>query len=459
MMLRHVLVGISVICTTSLIGQLKSPAEFLPHPFQKEFTPHHLLVDYFEYVAAQSASIILEDIGTTYEHRRQFLAIISTPENLANLENIRLNNLKITGMEQGGDDLALSKAIVWLGYSVHGNEAGGSEASMQVVYDLVTGKNGADTWLENTIVILEPSANPDGYSRYTNWNSQVSSLPYNASSDAWEHDEPWPGGRTNHYLFDLNRDWAWQTQVESRNRVAAYRRWMPHVVADLHEMSYSSPYYFAPAAQPYHEFITEWQRNFQVAIGKNHAKYFDQEGWAYFTKEYFDLFYPSYGDTYPVFSGAIGMTYEQGGHGFAGRAISLPNDDTLWLSDRIAHHVTTSMSTIEVTSKNSQDVISQFEQYFKRSLTNPPGSYKTYVVKGSKNPARLTALKALLDLQGIIYGSAAPAQFNNAFDYVSGKFGTASIEDGDLVISAYQPQAVLTKVLIDPESKLVDSET
>jgi hypothetical protein len=330
---------------------------------------------------------------------------------------------------------------------------------MQVVYDLATDKNGSAAWLENTIVILEPCVNPDGYNRYSNWNNQVSTSPYNASADAREHDEPWPGGRTNHYLFDLNRDWAWQTQVESRNRIAAYRRWMPHVVADLHEMSYSSPYYFAPAAQPYHEFITEWQRNFQVAIGKNHAKYFDREGWAYFTKEVFDLFYPSYGDTYPVYSGAIGMTYEQGGHGFAGRAISLPNNDTLWLADRIAHHVTTSLSTIEITSLNAQDVIRQFREYFKRSLTNPPGIYKTYIVKGTNSSGRLTALTQLLDLQGIIYGKAANGQYKGAFDYSSGTQQDITLGEDDVVISAYQPQAVLTQILFDPESKLVDSLT
>jgi len=153
--------------------------------------------------------------------------------------------------------------------------------------------------------------------------------------------------------FDLNRDWAWQTQVESRQRMVMYKQWMPHIHADLHEQGYTNPYYFAPAAAPYHEYITDWQGSFQTEIGKNHARYFDREGWLYFTRERFDLLYPSYGDTWPTFNGAIGMTYEQAGHGRSGRAIDLPTGDTLTLADRVAHLRTTSLSTIEIASKES----------------------------------------------------------------------------------------------------------
>ncbi len=459
--MRHffLLLSIALTVPTFLFSQLKSPAEFLPHSYTKEFTPHHLLVDYFEHVAANSSMVRLQEIGRTNEHRPMFLAFVSSSDNLANLEQIRMRNLRLAGLEAGTSDAANAKAIVWLGYTVHGNEASGAEASMQVLYDLVTGHMDAEQWLDNTVVIMEPCVNPDGYNRYSNWNNQVSSKPFNASSDAREHDEPWPGGRVNHYLFDLNRDWAWQTQIESQHRIREYRRWMPHVVADLHEMGYTSPYYFAPAAQPYHEFITDWQSDFQVTIGKNHAKYFDREGWSYFTKEFFDLFYPSYGDTYPVYNGAIGMTYEQGGHGFAGRAITLPNGDTLRLADRIAHHAMTSLSTIEITSLNAGNVIREFADYFKRSQENPPGQFKTYVVKGTNNKGRLNALCRFLDLQGIVYGTTTSGRSKTAYDYNTGQDHEMTIEGTDLVISAHQPRGLLAQVLFDAESRLVDSIT
>ncbi len=389
-----------------------------------------------------------------------FLAVISTPENLAHLEAIRLNNLRLAGLEAGIPDVDHAKAIVWLGYSVHGNEAAGSEASMQVVYDLVTNVRDAHDWLGNTIVILEPSQNPDGYNRYTNWNNQVSSTPFDISTAAREHHEPWPGGRTNHYLFDLNRDWAWQTQLESRNRVRAYHEWMPQVTVDLHEMEYTSTYFFAPAAQPYHAYITEWQRAFQKTVAENNATYFDKEGWGYYTKEDFDIFYPSYGDTYPLYNGAVGMTYEQGGHSYAGRAITLPNGDTLSLADRIDHHTAASLSTIEVVSQNAGALVSEFQKYFEQSRNHPPGQYKAYVIKGSNSTGKLRDLCHLLDLNGIAYGKAGKsAQIKAAFDYQSGQEHSMTVDPGDLVVSAYQPRAILTQILFDPESKLVDSLT
>ena len=144
----------------------------------------------------------------------------------------------------------------------------------------------------------------------------------------WNTPSPGPRGRANHYLFDLNRDWAWQVQQESRARIRAYNEWMPHVHVDFHEQGFNSPYYFAPAAEPYHAVITDWQREFQVDIGANHARYFDEQGWLYFTREVFDLFYPSYGDTWPTFNGAIGMTYEQAGGGRAGLAVETAAGDT-----------------------------------------------------------------------------------------------------------------------------------
>ena len=171
---------------------------------------------------------------------------------------------------------------------------------MLTLYELANTSNAkTQEWLKNTIVILDPCINPDGRDRYANFYNQYLNNPPNSNGDAKEHREPWPGGRANHYLFDLNRDWAWGTQIETQQRLKVYHEWMPHVHVDFHEQGYNSPYYFAPAAEPYHEVISPWQREFQSTIGKNNAKHFDEQGWLYFTKEIFDLFYPSYGDTYP----------------------------------------------------------------------------------------------------------------------------------------------------------------
>ncbi len=449
--------------TVAAIAQsrLLTPDEFLPHKIGSQFTEHSQLVAYYQHVAANSDRIKLVEFGRTNELRPQILAIVSAPENLRRIEDIRLNNLRNAGIEPGNAENGSPIAIVWLGFSVHGNEAAGSEAAMPVLHDLVNPNNRETSeWLKNTIVLMEPSVNPDGYSRYTAWYRQASPALPNPDPKANEHNEPWPGGRVNHYLFDLNRDWAWSTQVETQNRLVVYNSWLPQVVADLHEQYYDAPYYFAPAAQPYHRYLTQWQADFQVEIGRNHAKYFDRNGWLYYTKEIFDLLYPSYGDTYPCFNGAIGMTYEQGGHSRAGRAIELPNGDTLTLADRVAHHRATALSTVEISSKNAGRIVKNFVDFYQKSKNSPPGEYKAYVVKSSNPAPKIKAFMAQLDRIGISYGKAGKASAGlSGYDYATGLDTSFAVGENDLVVSAYQPKGLLAQVLLDPEAEVVDSNT
>ncbi len=449
-----------VLSTSGVYGQLQSPDEFLPHRIGEQFTPHHLLVDYMQHVAANSPNVRLVQYGMTNEKRPLLLMYISTPENLARLDEIRENNLRRTGMVEGAAEPALDRAIVWLSFSVHGNEASGSESSMPTVYALADPENRrTQAWLENTVVIVDPCINPDGYSRYTHWFRGNAHTTPNPNPDVYEHDEPWPGGRVNHYLFDLNRDWAWQTQVESHARLKMYHQWMPHVHADFHEMGYNSPYYFAPAARPYHEYITDWQVDFQKAVGKNHAKYFDEQGWLYFTGQVYDLLYPSYGDTWPTYNGAIGMTYEQAGGGGAGRAVLLNNGDTLTLEDRIMHHYTTALSTVEVSSNNAAELLYNFAQYYQKNRNDPQGAYRTFIIKGSNTPDKLKAFCTLLDKNKIQYGRAQGKPALETYNYQTGSTKRVTVEENDLVISAFQPKAVLVQALLDPNTYVEDSLT
>jgi len=447
--------------TAISIAQVKSPEEFLGYKIGTRFTPHWKLVSYFQYVAQSSPSTVkLEQYGETNEHRPLYLAFISTEENIRNLENIRVNNLRLANIAK--DKMMPSEsgpAIVWLSYNVHGNEASSSEASLLTLYALVDYKNAqAKEWLKNTVVIIDPCVNPDGRDRYVNWFNSIAGANYDPRLDAREHREPWPGGRTNHYNFDLNRDWAWQTQVESRQRMLKYNQWLPQVHVDFHEQGINQPYYFAPAAQPYHEVITQWQRDFQATIGKNHAKYFDKMGWLYFTREIFDLFYPSYGDTYPIYNGAIGMTYEQGGGPAGGLGANTDEGDTLTLYDRATHHYVTSMSTIEIASLNAASLVKEFHKYFNNAVSGAIGDYKSYVIKNrSEDAERISALLELLDRNNIQYGSGSGS--GKGYSYHTGKEESFAIATGDIVVSTSQPKAALIKVLFEPQSRLVDSIT
>lgn len=437
---------------------VKSPEDFLGYELGDRFSRHHQVVDYFEYVAEQLPNVTLTQYGETYEHRPLLYATLSSAKNMARLDEIKLNNLKRAQLEEGtpSED---PTAIVWLGYNIHGNEASSTEAAMKTIYELVTSERGKK-WLENTVVIIDPCINPDGRDRYVNFYNRYGAKDFNPNGDAVEHHEPWPGGRPNHYLFDLNRDWAWQTQQESQQRSKAYHQWMPHVHVDFHEQEVNSPYYFAPAAEPFHEVITDWQREFQTAIGKNHAKYFDKEGWLYFTKERFDLLYPSYGDTYPTYNGAIGMTYEQAGHGYAGLGIITEYGDTLTLKDRIAHHYTTGLSTVEVASANAGQLTREFTSYFQKSAANPNSLYKTYVIKYHENDHdKIDKLTRLLDQQHITYGSTTGGKSFKGFSYNSNNTASVQLEKRDLIISAYQARSKLLTSLFEPVTKLTDTLT
>lgn len=445
----------------SFAQTLQSPETFLGYTIGTQFTRHHKIVDYVKHVAATKKEMVhIEQYGTTYEGRELMLVFISSPENMQRLEEIRKNNLTLTGIEKSSanKNTQNAPAIIWFSYNVHGNEPSSSEAALLTIYELVNPSNKeTKEWLKNTVVIIDPCANPDGRDRYVNWYNQVLGIQSNTDVQSREHSEPWPNGRSNHYNFDLNRDWAWQTQIESEQRIKKYNLWMPQVHVDFHEQYYDNPYYFAPAAEPLHEAVTQWQRNFQEVIGRNHAKYFDANGWLYFTKESFDLFYPSYGDTYPIYNGSIGMTYEQAGHSRAGLAIKTTNGEILTLTDRVLHHYTTGISTIEASSNNAKKLVSEFVKYFDDANAAKHALYKTYILT-SNNKHKIEALKKLLTANGILFGTT---NTNNTkgFYYQQQKETDVKTLEYTIAVSTAQPKGVLANVLLEPKSKLSDSAT
>ncbi len=440
---------------------LQSPEQFLGYKIGTRYTRHHKLVEYFKSVAQAKPDMVkIEKYGETNEGRELMLAYIASPENLQKLENIRLQNLQLGGLTNDKNNVSTENApgIVWLSYNVHGNETSSSEAALLTLFALVDPTNNqTKEWLKNTVVIMDPCINPDGRDRYVNWFNSVVGTKYNSDPIAREHSEPWPGGRSNHYNFDLNRDWAWQTQIESQQRIKKYNQWMPQVHVDFHEQGINGPYYFAPAADPYHEVITQWQKDFQLLIGKNNAGYFDKNGWLFYTKERYDLLYPSYGDTYPIYNGAIGMTYEQAGGGGAGLGIIKGDGDTLTLVDRANHHFTTGLSTIETASRNKQKMLDEFKKYFENGRSGKTGEYKSYVLT-SKDQNKIMAVTKLLSQNGIEFGTIANKSFVG-YNYQIGKDSVFVDEGFHVAISAFQSRSNMAKVLLEPKTVVTDSNT
>jgi hypothetical protein len=451
-------VTVLLLISMAVVGQskIKNPSEFLGYELGDQFTRHHKVVEYFNYIDEQSLNVKVQQYGETYERRPLVYAIVASAENFQNLEQIRLDNLKRTGAIAGSPTTKV--AIVWLSYNVHGNEANSTETSMKTLYELVNPDNAkTKEWLKNTVVILDPCINPDGRDRFANFYNQYGNNPPNADPQARENREIWPRGRANHYLFDLNRDWAWETQRESQARIKLYNQWLPHVHVDFHEMGANSPYFFPPNAEPVHEVTSTWQREFYEIIGRNNAKYFDKEGWLYYTKQNYDLYYPSYGDSYPTFSGAIGMTFEQGGQ--AGVTIETRLGDQLTLKDRIAHHFASGMSTIEASSINSARLVDEFEKFNKENVNNTASPYKTYVIKADNNADKLAKITSWLDTHGIQYGKTSVSRPAKGFDYQTQAQNNFNLSTDDIVINIHQPKGRFITTLFEPTTKLADSAT
>ncbi|MFW6175257.1 MAG: M14 family zinc carboxypeptidase, partial [Acidobacteriota bacterium] len=345
--------------------EVPSPAGFLGYPLGAHFTHHHRILAYLEHLAEASDRVALWTYGTSYEGRPLALLAISTPENIERLDGIRAARRRLADPRDLAPEeiealVAEEPAIAWLAYGVHGNESSSAEAAMAAAYALAAAGGPWEDLLEGTVVLIDPLVNPDGRERYVSFYEQTRGRVPDPDPAAAEHREPWPGGRQNHYLIDLNRDWTWASQRETRHRLEAYREWEPQVYVDYHEMFSGSTYFFPPPADPVHPLLDRDTVAWLDAFGRANAEAFDRQGWPYFKAEVFDLYYPGYGDSYPGFRGAVGMTYEMAGHGRAGLALQQEGDGLLTLADRIARHFTTSLATVRTAAENRRELLETF---------------------------------------------------------------------------------------------------
>jgi hypothetical protein len=440
-----------------------TPESVLGYQIGARFTDYSSLDAVFTKLVTSSDRIRRLAYGETNERRTLQAFIISSPANLARLEEIRLANLRLTDprtlQSKAEVDNLISglPVIVYLSYGVHGNEASSPEAAMAVAYQLCAGTdNRTQSILDNAVIIIDPNVNPDGRERYVQWvNSMLGGRP-NLNPASIEHSEPWPGGRTNHYFFDLNRDLSWQTQKETRDRVQFYRTWMPHVHVDYHEMEYSGSYFFFPAAVPVHESLPSEVLKWGKIFGKGNAGAFDKLGLPYYVGERFDMFYPGYGDSWPTFNGSIGMTYEQAGGSRASLAVRKPNGQILTLRDRARNHFVTSIATLETSVKNKKE---RLEDFYKFWATAPQSAapIKGFLVSNSEDPYRSGKVIETLLRQGIEVHQLANASTLEVQRFYTSKWIKERIPQGTYFVSTEQPQARLVKTLLEPVTAARDT--
>jgi hypothetical protein len=443
-----------------------SPESWLGWTIGTRFTQHADVIGYVYDVAEASDRVEAAMYGRSHEGRSLHYLTISSPANLARIDEIFAANLELTdpntSAARAKQIAENNPAIVWFSYNVHGNEASSSEAAMQVVYTMASAQNAeVQEILDNVVLIVDPMINPDGRDRYVNWYRMVQGKQPNKRAEASEHAEPWPGGRTNHYYFDLNRDWLWMVHPESRSRIVLYTTIKPQLHIDYHEQGYRSPYFFGAGEDPYNVNIPAETREWIEMYGGANAEVFDRNGLPYATKERFDYLYPGYGKVMPVYHGAIGMLCEQAGHGFAGLAIDLDGHNTLTLTDRARNHFLTSMSYLETTSANRQGQLERFRRFYTESMTPDDSTGRYFFLKPDNDPAMMQRVWDLCTPHGVqIYELTDAVDVPGLTSYRTGEgMENATLPAGTWVIPAAQPMGRLVRAIFERRTVVTDIET
>ncbi|WP_282009626.1 M14 family metallopeptidase [Brevundimonas aveniformis] len=425
---------------------IPSPERVLGYAFGERLSRSADVLRYFEaLVAAAPDRMILGRYGETWEGRPLPYAIIASPANLRRISAIREASVALTDPRRGATSVPADQpVIVWLMYSVHGNEISPAEASMATARHLLASRDPeVAEWLNNVVVVIVPTQNPDGRDRFMNRYYEALGLQPDPDGLSVERDEPWPNGRPNHYLFDLNRDWFAQTQPETRGQSALIRQWRPQVLVDAHEMGTDDPFFFPPEAEPLNPLLPEAQLRARHIFGRGNAAAFDREGVEYYTREVFDAFYPGYGDGWPSYLGAVGMTYEQGSA--RGLAARRSNGEILTYRTTVRNHFMASLATIRTASSNRAQLLNDFAAYY-RTAVSEGGAGAWILARGDVDPGSADALAALLARQGIEV-SRASAGFS-----ACGRTYRA----GDYIIRRGQPLGRLLQVLMDPSIVMRD---
>ncbi|HLF15039.1 MAG TPA: M14 metallopeptidase family protein, partial [Bacteroidota bacterium] len=443
---------------------IPSPEDVLGYRLGDRYTSHAGIVKYLSALAeAAPDRIRIVRYGTTYEGRALEFAVLSSPSNLARLDQIRSDSRRLADprmlSEREAAELArATPAIAWLSYGVHGNEASSPEAALNVLHTLLTSPDPeAAGLLDSLVVVIDPLLNPDGHERYVNYQVTSAGMTPKEDPEAVEHNEAWPSGRTNHYFFDLNRDWAWLTQEESRARIAAYREWMPHVHVDFHEMGYNSSYFFFPAFKPINKNFPASTIEWGEIYGRGNAEAFDRQGWSYYSGESFDLFYPGYGDSWPSLHGAIGMTYEQAGQ--SGVKIKRRDEEILTLRERLEHHSATSIATLKTTADNREKRLKDFHRFFADAIAEGRnGPVKSFLVPPGRDAARSARMIDLLIKQGVeVLQSSQEFAAGDARTYFPATRRPNSFPAGTWIVRLDQPAKRLVMALMEREPVVTDT--
>lgn len=403
---------------------------------------------YFEALAkAVPERMRLYEYARSWEGRPLTYAAIASPENIRRIDEIKAGMQKLydprkTTPENARKLIETMPLVLDLSYGVHGNEISSPDSAMLAAYHLLAAKNDkiVQQFYRDTVLLIDPTQNPDGRNRFVQNYQASEGLEPDPSSASAERAEPWPGGRTNHYYFDMNRDWFALTQPETIGRVHYLREWWPVVMVDLHEMGTDSSYFFAPGCEPFNPHVLKSQLQTSAMFGKNNAKWFDQFGYTYFTREIYDEFYPGYGSGWPWFYGGIGMTYENASvRGLVARR----SDGSLYgYRDSVRKHFIAAISTCETVSNNRKKLLEDFYNYHVTAIDEgQKETVREYVLPRRGDVSAVDKLAHLMAEQGIEVSQASSVIRSGGQEYPEGSY----------LIPLAQPRKRYVRSLLDKD--------
>ncbi|MEQ1783208.1 MAG: M14 metallopeptidase family protein, partial [Hyphomonadaceae bacterium] len=423
----------------------------LGKPSGERITPSADVVRYFRALEkAAPDRIKVTPYAKSWQGRELIYVVIGSPQHIATLDGFSadmkvLADPRRTSQPAANAIIARAPGSVWLAHGVHGDEISSADAAMMTAYHLLAAKDDPAVTgiLANTLVFIDPVQNPDGRDRFVNGFYDTTGLVPSGSPIAAERVQPWPGGRYNHYLFDMNRDWLSITQPETIGRIQIFQKWFPLVFVDLHEMGSNSTYFFSPEADPYNPDITQSQRNALKLIGRNNARWFDRFGFSYFTREVYDAFYPGYGAAWPLFHGSIGTTYEQASsRGLVARKF---DGTDMSYQDTVRHHFTSSIATLETMSANREKLLRDFYAYRASAIEDGrKGAVRSYVIPPQQDQSTADRLAKLLVQHGI--------EVSRATDTI--RACRKTYPAGSYAISLAQPAGRLARTVVEPQVNL-----
>jgi len=441
------------------LPDVPTPSTVLGFKVGSQPATHRQVVEYFEQLAKASDRVILKSHGQTYEGRKLIHAIISSPENLARLDEIKNQIGKLADprrLANAADADAIIRdnpTVFWIGYTIHGDELSGTDAGIQTAYQLAAGTDTlTEQILQNVVVILDPLENPDGRDRILAQLRSLNCVVPNGDSRSLQHSGFWPWGRTNHYLFDMNRDYYAVVHPETKGRIETIIEWHPQVVVDAHEMGSLDNFLFSPPREPFHPNMTENLKKWWDVFAVDQAAAFDRYGWRYYTGDWHEEWFPGFTSSWAVYTGAVGILYEQAR--VAGSQVKQRDDLILTYGETVHHQFISSIANMRTAAAHREDLLRGYYRDKTASVSAKPASF---VIIPDENTDRLNCFLSSMQTQGVEVKKAARSFAASAKSFWSNTRVNKRFPEGTVVIPVNQPQKNLVEAILGFDHRMPDS--